>query len=83
MKWLYRIFRLFRCPHKWQDKEIHKCTTSIWHEGKKVGEVESGTIVDQHCPRCGNWQQTRLTVGGKDRVLHQAAKKEEPCPSTK
>ena len=47
MKYLYMIFRLFKCPHKWEPYKI-------W----EVTHKPSGNCVKQthilKCKRCGN-----------------------------
>ena len=51
MRWLYKIFRLFKCPHKYitYDREPY-----YWdEEGRRQGRY--GSIVNyQECVRCGN-----------------------------
>jgi len=52
MKYLYLIFRLFKCPHKWQ----RYSEVNIWEDGK---DMPSNRIFVTKCARCGNIKKTK------------------------
>ncbi len=50
MKWLYRIFRLFRCAHRRQ----------LYGQTKIMnGEIAVGHIYFNRCSRCGDIKQVQ------------------------
>ena len=52
MKYLYLIFRLFKCPHKWQPYN----TVNMWEDGKNM---PSNKIFVFKCSKCGNIKKTK------------------------
>jgi hypothetical protein len=55
MKYLYKILRLFFCPHKYQDVKIGL----IGDEG-----VTIGTFYDKKCRYCGHMKRFNLIAEG-------------------
>ena len=52
MKWLYRILRLFMCPHRWERAGCY----SIVNANNTI----VATIIDQRCTRCGDQSSRRI-----------------------
>lgn len=46
MKWLYRIFRLFKCPHLWVEDKSKHCILTL-------GGIKYGDEYVFICKRCG------------------------------
>lgn len=56
MRWLYRIFRLYRCPHKYKTYD----TEPIYYDDKQRAKGMYSQIMNyQECTRCGNRKSTR------------------------
>lgn len=60
MRWLYRILRLFFCPHRWERAGVKKTGYTRKSDGK---ELEFESIILQ-CAYCGN-MKTALDSGPK------------------
>lgn len=63
LKWVYRILRLFFCPHKWQDAERNTVGKKLYTLGGKVAdEISKGDVIVQKCtrPDCGARRKFKL-----------------------
>lgn len=59
MKWLYRIFRLFICPHRFSNIDKQKIFTNIDRLGKWE---ETGMLYTQQCKYCGKLKSFKSKV---------------------
>lgn len=55
MKWLYKILRVFRCPHKWN--QIDKINWKIKDYDDII--INTYTLYILQCCRCGNLKSFR------------------------
>ncbi len=53
MKYLYYIFRLFKCPHKWESK-------SVINFKMRTGEFSREVHISQ-CKKCGKLKSFEIT----------------------
>jgi hypothetical protein len=58
MKYLYMIFRLFRCPHKWREFG----TTQVTRLDLDGVERAKAHVYINKCRRCGTFSSYRLDV---------------------
>lgn len=53
MKWLYRIFRLFKCPHRYEH------VSKIMEHLETVKEAPHAYVYVSRCRRCGKLRKFR------------------------